>query len=40
MGRDVDKTPFMEALDPVHEKHVTSPELQDLVERMRAAEYV
>ena len=36
--RDIDKTPFIEAMDPVYEKHVTSDKLRDLVERIRAVE--
>ena len=36
--RDIDKQPFIDAMDPVYEEHVTSPELRDLVERIRAVE--
>jgi len=35
---DIDKTPFIEAMDPVYEEHVTSENLQELVERIRAVE--
>ncbi|UUP19774.1 TRAP transporter substrate-binding protein [Nitratireductor thuwali] len=35
---DIDKTPFIEAMEPVYEKHVTSEKLKDLVERIRAVE--
>jgi TRAP-type C4-dicarboxylate transport system substrate-binding protein len=35
---EIDKTPFIEAMDPVYEKHVTSEDLQALVERIRAVE--
>lgn len=35
---DIDKTPFIEAMDPVYEQHVTSDALKDLVERIRAVE--
>ncbi|MDP3342443.1 MAG: TRAP transporter substrate-binding protein [Frigidibacter sp.] len=35
---EIDKTPFMEAMVPVYEKYVTTPEAQDLVERIRATE--
>ncbi|WP_265517375.1 TRAP transporter substrate-binding protein [Nitratireductor luteus] len=34
----IDKTPFIEAMGPVYEKHVTSDKLKDLVERIRAVE--
>lgn len=33
---DIDKTPFMEAMVPVYEKHVTSEELKSLVSRIKA----
>jgi tripartite ATP-independent transporter DctP family solute receptor len=33
---EVDKTPFIEAMGPVYEKFVTTPEMKDLVERIRA----
>lgn len=35
---DIDKTPFIEAMAPVYQKYVTTPEAQDLVERIRATE--
>ncbi len=35
---DIDKTPFIEAMVPVYEKHVTSDKLKDLVERIQATE--
>ena len=35
---DIDKTPFIEAMAPVYETHVSTPELQDLVERIQAVE--
>ncbi|MGB0658543.1 MAG: TRAP transporter substrate-binding protein [Mangrovicoccus sp.] len=35
---DIDKTPFIEAMVPVYEKHVTSEKLQSLVERIQAVE--
>ncbi|MCF4099346.1 TRAP transporter substrate-binding protein [Maritalea mediterranea] len=35
---DIDKTPFIEAMDPVYEKHVTSDKLKDLVQQIRAVE--
>jgi tripartite ATP-independent transporter DctP family solute receptor len=35
---EVDKQPFIDAMEPVYEKYVTDPELQDLVERIRATE--
>lgn len=35
---DVDKTPFIEAMDPVYEKHVTSEKLKALVQQIRAVE--
>ncbi|CAM5523676.1 DctP family TRAP transporter solute-binding subunit [Frigidibacter albus] len=33
---EIDKTPFMEAMVPVYEKYVTTPEAKDLVERIQA----
>ncbi|CAM3179726.1 TRAP transporter substrate-binding protein [Paracoccus nototheniae] len=36
--RDIDKQPFIDAMAPVYEKYATSPEAQDLVERIRATE--
>lgn len=36
--KEIDKTPFIEAMAPVYEKYVTTPEDQDLVERIRATE--
>ena len=35
---DIDKTPFIDAMDVVYEKHVTSDKLKDLVTRIRAVE--
>lgn len=35
---EVDKAPFIEAMQPVYEKYVTDPVLQDLVERIQATE--
>jgi len=35
---EVDKQPFIEAMEPVYEKYVTDPKLIDLVERIRATE--
>ncbi|WP_256327048.1 TRAP transporter substrate-binding protein [Roseicitreum antarcticum] len=35
---DIDKTPFIEAMGPVYEKHVTSEVLKDLVARIQATE--
>jgi tripartite ATP-independent transporter DctP family solute receptor len=35
---DIDKTPFIEAMVPVYEKHVTSDNLKDLVARIQAVE--
>ncbi|OJH45341.1 TRAP transporter substrate-binding protein [Paracoccus sp. SM22M-07] len=32
---DIDKTPFIEAMAPVYEKYVTTPEAQDLVKRIQ-----
>lgn len=36
--RDIDKTPFIEAMAPVYEKHVTTDTLKSLVERIRAVQ--
>ncbi|WP_126979304.1 TRAP transporter substrate-binding protein [Frigidibacter oleivorans] len=36
--RDIDKTPFIEAMGPVYDKYVTTPELKDLVARIQATE--
>ncbi len=33
--RDIDKTPFIEAMVPVYEKYVTTPEAKDLVTRIQ-----
>ena len=35
---DIDKTPFIEAMVPVYEKHANTPKLQDLVTRIQATE--
>ncbi|MBD8891126.1 TRAP transporter substrate-binding protein [Roseibium litorale] len=35
---DIDKAPFMAAMDSVYEKHVTSDKLKDLVKRIRATD--
>jgi tripartite ATP-independent transporter DctP family solute receptor len=35
---DIDKAPFMAAMDAVYEKHVTSDKLKDLVKRIRATD--
>ena len=35
---NIDKTPFIEAMVPVYEKHVTTDELRDLVTRIQATE--
>lgn len=35
---DIDKTPFIEAMVPVYEKHANKPKLQDLVTRIQATE--
>jgi tripartite ATP-independent transporter DctP family solute receptor len=35
---EIDKTPFIEAMVPVYEKHVTSDKLKDLVVRIQATE--
>jgi len=32
---DIDKTPFIEAMGPVYEKHVTSEKLKDMVKRIQ-----
>ena len=34
--KDVDKTAFIEAMAPVYEKYVTTPEAEDLVKRIQA----
>ena len=34
--KDVDKTAFIEAMAPVYEKYVTTPEAEDLVKRIPA----
>ncbi|MDB6452857.1 TRAP transporter substrate-binding protein [Falsirhodobacter sp. 20TX0035] len=36
--KDVDKTAFIEAMAPVYEKYVTTPESKDLIERIQATE--
>ena len=36
--KGVDKTPFIEAMAPVYEKYVTTPENKDLVQRIQATE--
>jgi tripartite ATP-independent transporter DctP family solute receptor len=36
--KDIDKTPFIEAMVPVYEKHANTPKLQDLVKRIQATE--
>lgn len=36
--KDVDKTAFIEAMAPVYEKYVTTPEAKDLIERIQATE--
>lgn len=36
--KDIDKTPFIEAMVPVYEKHVTTDKLKDLVQRIQATE--
>lgn len=36
--RDIDKTPFIEAMAPVYAKYVTTPEAQDLVQRIQDTE--
>lgn len=35
---EVDKQPFIDAMGPVYERYVTTPELQDLLERIQAVE--
>jgi tripartite ATP-independent transporter DctP family solute receptor len=35
---DIDKTPFIEAMAPVYQKHANTPKLQDLVTRIQATE--
>jgi len=35
---EVDKAPFIEAMQPVYDKYVTDPKLQDLVARIQATE--
>jgi tripartite ATP-independent transporter DctP family solute receptor len=35
---NIDKTPFIEAMVPVYEKHANTPKLQDLVQRIQATE--
>jgi tripartite ATP-independent transporter DctP family solute receptor len=35
---DIDKTPFIEAMAPVYQKHANTPVLQSLVERIQATE--
>jgi len=35
---DIDKTPFIEAMVPVYDKHVTSDVLKDMVERIQSTE--
>ena len=35
---DIDKTPFIEAMVPVYQKHANTPKLQDLVARIQATE--
>ena len=36
--KDVDKTAFIEAMAPVYEKYVTTPEARDLVKRIQEAQ--
>ncbi len=36
--RDIDKQPFIDAMGPVYDKHVTSENLRDLVSRIQAVE--
>lgn len=36
--KDIDKTPFIEAMVPVYDKYVTTPEAKDLVQRIQATE--
>ncbi len=33
--KDIDKTAFVEAMAPVYEKYVTTPEAKDLVKRIQ-----
>ncbi|MCR9110250.1 MAG: TRAP transporter substrate-binding protein [Rhodobacteraceae bacterium] len=35
---DIDKTPFMDAMEPVYQKYVTSPKLQQMVADIQATE--
>lgn len=35
---EVEKQPFIDAMEPVYERYVTTPELQDLVDRIQAVE--
>ncbi|QYK42782.1 MAG: TRAP transporter substrate-binding protein [Paracoccaceae bacterium] len=35
---EIDKTPFIEAMAPVYQKHANTPKLQDLVTRIQATE--
>jgi tripartite ATP-independent transporter DctP family solute receptor len=35
---EIEKQPFIDAMGPVYEKYVTTPELQELVERIQAVE--
>jgi len=35
---DIDKTPFIEAMVPVYETHVTTDALRSLVDRIQATE--
>jgi TRAP-type C4-dicarboxylate transport system substrate-binding protein len=35
---DIDKTPFIEAMVPVYERHVTTDALRDLVTRIQAVQ--
>lgn len=35
---DIDKTPFIEAMAPVYQKHANTPKLQDLVTRIQSTE--
>ncbi|RJE83215.1 TRAP transporter substrate-binding protein [Paracoccus onubensis] len=36
--KEIDKTPFIDAMAPVYEKYVTTPEAQDLVKRIQETE--
>lgn len=36
--KEIDKAPFVEAMTPVYEKYVTTPEAQDLVKRIQETE--